>query len=82
MALNHHVTIFEYDGEKTRDTLITDGRVCSECGATTSKRQKAYQKLIINEAFTRNYIKNVWETTKQRYRKTRKSQYYIGNINK
>ncbi|MHB1376131.1 MAG: hypothetical protein ACYCXB_01735 [Candidatus Humimicrobiaceae bacterium] len=52
------------------------------CGATTVKRQKAYQQLIINEAFTRNYIKNVWETTKQRYRKTRESQYYIDNINK
>ncbi|MHB8280501.1 MAG: hypothetical protein ACYDIA_23075 [Candidatus Humimicrobiaceae bacterium] len=44
-ALNHHVTIFGHDGEKKRDTLITDDHVYAVCGTTTAKRQKTHREL-------------------------------------
>jgi len=69
----HNYSSLEHDSEKTQGTLITDDHVYSVSYAKTAERQKAYQELIINEVFTRSHIKNAWETTKQRYRKTRKS---------
>ncbi len=59
--------------------LLTDDIFYESFGQNSKERQKAYQKLIIDEVVVKSYKKKTWGSADERYNERKKFKYHLPN---
>ncbi len=67
---------FTYYSKGDINPLLTEDIFYEDLGKTKTERQKAYTKMIIDEAIENSYRKKIWGSSSQRHNEARKIEYH------